>query len=63
MWIMVLNRIDNMAEMNDKTESDDITQNIDLMTYLEENYVSSRNNSMYGSSKPEWMKDHNDGSS
>ena len=62
MWIMLLNRIDAMAPTNANTTDEDIQENLDLMEYLQDNYLQNRSNSKMGS-RPSWMNDHNNDSS
>ena len=62
MWIMLLNRIELMTPTTQDTELADIEENLNLMDYLQDNFLNNREHSYLGS-RPQWMDDHNNDSS
>jgi hypothetical protein len=62
MWIMLLNRIELMTPTNEDTHEADIDENLNLIDYLQDNFLNNRESSSMGQ-RPQWMDDHNNDSS
>jgi hypothetical protein len=62
MYIILLNRMESMKPMNEDTDDKAVTDSIDLMTYLQDNFLQNRGSGQYYE-RPDWMNDHNNDSS
>ena len=62
MWIMLLNRMDAMTPIDASTEEQDIQESLDLMEYLQTNYLNNTSSSHSRQTKPAWVDHHNNDS-
>lgn len=53
--------MEKMKPINEDTDDQAITDSIDLMAYLQDNFLQNRGSSNF--ERPDWMNDHNNDSS